>query len=128
MKEEKQTDSEIIDSSVWLSYLLEGNYQNIIDREKTFFISPLSIFEIKKKLLDKEIPTHEIEEKIKFIKRKSISINLNDSIAERASEISHENQIPAIDSLIYASALLNNCIVLTKDNDFRNLKNTKILE
>ena len=61
MKEEITTDSNIlIDSSIWLTYFLEGSYQQIIESEKTIFISSLSIFELKKKMLDKEFPEHEI--------------------------------------------------------------------
>lgn len=128
MREEKVTDSELLDSSIWLDYLLEGSHQEIVDCEKTIFISTLSLFEIRKKLLDKLIPKDEIEEKINFIKQKTISIEVSDLIAEKAAEISHTNKLPAIDSLIYATSIENNSILITSDNDFRNLPDVKILD
>ena len=129
MKEEKAIDSEsLLDSSIWLSYLLGSSYQELIESKKTIFISPLSIFEIKKKLFDKNIPDSEIKEKIAFIKERTISIALDNTIAEKAAELAIKNQMPAIDSLIYATALLNNYKLITRDNDFRNLVNVQVLE
>lgn len=129
MKEEITTDSNIlIDSSIWLTYFLEGSYQQIIESEKTIFISSLSVFEIKKKMLDKEIPEHEIKEKIGFIKERAIVMDVNNGVSEKAADISHEKNIPAIDSLIYATAMINNLMLITKDNDFRHLSNVQILD
>ncbi len=128
MKEEDQIDSETLDSSVILAYLFEGNFQDLIESEKIFFISILSIFEIKKKMLEKKIPEIIINEKLKFIKEKTIQLSLNEEIAEKAAELSINKNIPAIDSLIYVSSLINNSLFITLDNDFRELKNVKILE
>src|SRR3989344_3144128 len=127
MTEEKKTIISLLDSSIWLSYLLEGKHENLVDEnEETIYISPLVIFEIKRRLLKKEIPSKEIEEKINFIKQKTISLELNNGIAEKASEISHKNKIPAIDSLIYATAIFNICAVLPKNIAFRGLEKAKI--
>lgn len=128
MKEENHIDSETLDSSIILAYLFDENFQDLIESEKIFFISILSIFEIKKKMLEKKIPENIIREKLKFIKEKTISLYLNEEITEKAAEISVDKNIPAIDSLIYASSLINNSLFLTLDNDFRGLKNVKILE
>ena len=129
MNEEKATDSELLlDSSVWLAYLLEGSHQEIIESEKTIYISSLSIFEIKKKLLDRKVPEIEINEKIDFIKERAITIVIDNLISEKAATISFEKKIPAIDSLIYATARLNNTTLITQDNDFRGLPHAKILD
>ncbi|MEK6792373.1 MAG: PIN domain-containing protein [Nanoarchaeota archaeon] len=129
MTGEKKTIISLLDSSIWLSYLLEGKHESLIDKnEETIYISPLVIFEIKRRLLKKEIPSKEIEEKLNFVKQKTISIEVSDLIAEKASEISHKNKIPAMDSLIYVTSMENNSILITSDNDFRNLPNVKILD
>ncbi|MEK6925097.1 MAG: PIN domain-containing protein [Nanoarchaeota archaeon] len=129
MIEEKVQESKFIDSSVWLSYLLEGKYAELIDKnESIIYTSPLIIFEVKLKLLQKNIPRDQVIEKIKFIKEKTVSIEINNKIADDACENSYKNKIPSIDSLIYASAISINSILITKDNDFRGLKNTQILK
>ena len=78
--------------------------------------------------LQKSVPKNIVQEKIDFIKERSISISVNENIAETASEISINKKIPAIDSLIYTTSKLNNSQLITKDNDFRNLPNVLILD
>lgn len=119
--------SKLLDSSIWLAHLFYNSHTDIIDKEEKYFISALSIFEIKTKLLKKEVPLSEIKEKIAFIKQKSIVLDLTEEIAEKAADISVEKNLPAIDSLIYQTAISHNCQLLTMDNDFRNLKNAVIL-
>ena len=122
------TDSELFDSTIWLDYLIKGSFKEKIEQEDIFRLSSLSLFEIKRKLLkNKQLKKKEIDEKISFVKRKSIIINIDANIAEKASEIAEEKNLGAADALIYATAILNNAILLTLDNDFRNLSNVKIL-
>ena len=128
MKEEKVIDSKLLDSSIWLEYFFEGSLASEIEDNKLKFISTLSLFEIKKKMLDKNVPEREIKEKLKLIKGKCISIDITDSISEEASEISYKNSLPAIDSLIYTTAIKNRCTLITLDNDFRKLDKVIILE
>ena len=126
MKEEKVIDSKLLDSSIWLEYLFEGNLAPEIEDNKLKFISTLSLFEIKKKLLERKIPEREIQEKMKLIKNKCISLELTDTISEDASEIAYTHSLPAIDALIYMTAIKNECTLLTLDNDFRGLEKVSI--
>lgn len=48
-------------------------------------------------------------------------------IAEKAAEVSVDNGLAAIDSIIYTTALVSNAELLTTDNDFRGLKDVKII-
>ena len=50
------TDSKFIDSSVWLAYFFEGEHISLLESEEILFVSVLSLFEIKKKLLEKKNP------------------------------------------------------------------------
>lgn len=127
MKEEKVINIKFLDSSIWLAYFIDGKQKEIIDNENILYLSVLSLFEIKRKFLEKEFPKDLIREKINFIKNRTIIIELNKEIAERAAEISAEKKIPSLDALIYATALLNKGILLTLDNDFRNLPNAVVM-
>lgn len=124
---EFERNQRLMDSSVWLSYLINGNNKNVIETNEIFLLSSLSLFEIKKKMISYKIDKENIIKMMNFIKKRSIIIPVNDKIAEKASEISFEKNLPAVDSLIYTSAILNNAKLITLDNDFRGLKEVLIL-
>ena len=121
-------DSKLLDSSVWLDYLHNTAYSEIIDSDEILFLSVLSIFEINKKLIKEKNSIQKILESIKFIKFRSIILQITEEIAEKAVEISIKNNLPTIDSLIYATAIINELIVITLDNDFRGLDKAMVLE
>lgn len=121
------TEYSLIDSSVWIDYLVNGNYKDLIENEDKLLLATISLIEIKKKLSKLKIPDKEIEDKMGFIKKQSILINLDEKIAEKATEFVIENNLPIADSIVYASALINNAMLITLDNDFRGLKDVKIL-
>jgi predicted nucleic acid-binding protein len=122
------TDSELFDSTIWIDYLIKGSFKEKIEQEEVFSLSSFSLFEIKRKLLKiKELSKKEIEEKLSFIKNKSLILDINEKIAEKAAEIAQEHNLGAADTIIYATALLNSSILLTLDNDFRGLSGVKVL-
>ena len=121
------TGYNLIDSSVWISYLVNGDHKDLIETQEKLLLATISIIEIRKKFNKLKISNKEISKKIDYIKKQSILISLDENIADKASEIVIEKKIPVADSIIYASALANNAILITLDNDFRNLKNVKVL-
>ena len=121
------TDSKLLDSSAWLEFAINGAYKEIIESEVILFTSALSIFEIKKRLINKKYEEADIIKIIDFIKERSIIINADKEIAERAVEISFKYNLATIDSIIYTSALSNNSEFITLDNDFRNLPKATII-
>lgn len=120
------TGYNLIDSSIWIDYLVNGNFKELIEKEDKLMLATISIIEIKKKLFKLKIPKKEIIDKVNYIKKQSILIDLNEKIAERASEIVIEKNLPVADSIVYSSALLNDAILLTLDNDFRGLDKVKV--
>lgn len=128
MKEEKAIDSKLLDSTIIVDYFVHGTCKNIIESEENLLISTLSLFETKKKLIEKKILAEEINQKINFIKERTISLPVTDEISEKAANISVDNKIPALDSLIYATALINHAILYTLDNDFRGLPSAFVLD
>ncbi len=127
MKEEKATGSKLLDSTILVDYFIEGKHKEIIDSRGTILISALSLFELKKKLLEKKVPKEAVENIMKFVKQRMIHLVVNDAIVEYAAEISINYEISAIDSIIYATALLNSSSLYTLDNDFRGLKSVVLL-
>ena len=127
MKEEKVIGSKLLDSSIWIAYVVKKEHTKLIDSEDLLSISILSFFEIKKKLLKDGLPKQEVEDTLSIIKKRVIFIlPITEFIAEKAAELSIENNLSAVDSLIYTSSLVNNVMLYTLDNDFRGLKNTVV--
>lgn len=53
------------------------------------------------------------------------SISLDEDTALTAAKTSYEYKIPMADSIIYATAKVNQAEVWTQDDDFKNLPNVK---
>ncbi|MEK6873554.1 MAG: PIN domain-containing protein [Nanoarchaeota archaeon] len=121
------TEYKFLDSSIWLEYFHNRKYSNIIESKEVILLSILSIFEIKRKLIKEKYEKNKITRAIEFIKKRSLIIPINEEISEKAAEISAEKNLPAIDSLIYSSAILNNAKLFTQDNDFNGLKEVVLL-
>ncbi|MBI4141842.1 PIN domain-containing protein [Candidatus Woesearchaeota archaeon] len=118
------------DSSAWLAYFLacSNSVNSFVEEESIIFTSVVSLFEVKKKLLRDGHDKSKVEKSISFIKTRSMLVDVDESIADKSAENSIEFNLPAIDSLIYTSAQKNNALLITCDNDFRDLKNVQIIE
>lgn len=103
----RKTASEyFVDSSVWLSYFYGGDKRakNVVESPAVLFTSVLSLFEVKRKMLREKHPSEKIEEAMSFIKERSIILDVSETQAERAAEISVEKRLHTIDALIYTTA------------------------
>ncbi len=120
------TVSKLLDSSIWLAYLFNGLCADIVESGELFFLSTLSLFELRKKLASNGFPAAKISKSMDFVKAKSLTIPLSANIAEEAVTLAIYHDLPAIDSLIYATAILNSVSLITLDNDFRGLKHVVI--
>lgn len=119
--------TKLLDSSIWLAYFFEGNFSELIETDETFCLSALSIFEIKKKMLRANVPLRLVQEKLSHIKSKSIIFSVDDSLAENAVEISIKHKMPMADSIIYATAIVEDAKIFTLDNHFRGLERAEVL-
>ncbi len=121
----------LLDSSAWLSYFLAENEssKDFIENGKHLLMTSISsIFEVKRKMLIKKIQGSKIEEFLKFIRNRSLLIELNESICGEAADISVKHNLHTVDSLIYCSAILNNAILISGDRHFDGLENVLILK
>lgn len=120
------TDIKCFDSSAWLSYYFSQNsvVKSMIDSHGLILTSSLSLFEIKKRMLNlKKDP----EPLLIFMKQRSVIIMPTIEINEKAAEIAVKNKLGAMDSLIYTTSRMHEAELVTGDNDFRNIDNVKII-
>ena len=121
------TDTKLLDSSLWLEYLYNGKYTEIVDSSSMVLVSAISLFEIKKKLTKEKIELSKVEKSIEFVMKRSIIIPVTAEIAKKAVDFSNQHKLGTVDSVIYTSAIISNAHFITRDNDFRGLANTSIL-
>ncbi|MGV3666797.1 MAG: type II toxin-antitoxin system VapC family toxin [Leptospira bouyouniensis] len=120
----------VVDSSGWLEYFSGTNRANLfaeaIEKTENLIVPSLSLFEIFKKVYKEK--GEDIALKIVAHMQQGKVINLDPRISIYAAKISVEKSIPMADSIIYATAQLNNAILWTQDNDFRGLQGVKFFE
>ena len=121
------TDYKLIDSSVWIGYIVNGNHIDVMESGEKMLLASVSLIEISKKLARLGVSAEEIKKKIEHIKMQSTLIPLDESVADKASELVIVKKMPMADSVVYASAILNDATLLTLDNDFRGLEGVQIL-
>ncbi len=119
-----------VDSSVWLSHIAgtRKDASQLVESNIELFSSVLTLFEVKRRLLNLKINKGFIETALDFIKIRSIIVNINEDIVNKAVDLSVKNRLHAVDSMIYASALSLDVKLVTADNDFRNLDNVEIID
>ena len=121
----------LIDSSAWLSYFLAENELSkkfIEEGNHVLMISALSIFEIKRKMSMKNVKQLKIEEFLKFVKTRSLLIDVNEKICNNAVDLSLKHNLHTMDSLIYCSAILNKATLISGDAHFSGLEHVFILK
>ncbi len=124
------TDSKLFfDTSAWFAYFFneKKEVQQLLDTVQHVYASPLSLFEIKVKLLRHKFSVKDIEAALSFVRRKAILVQLQETIMDIAAEYSVRHKLAALDALIYASSQFKQTTLITLDHDFKHCPNVKVL-
>ncbi|MBI3753369.1 MAG: type II toxin-antitoxin system VapC family toxin [Deltaproteobacteria bacterium] len=113
----------LIDSSGWIEFFTDGplsaQYSKYF-KEPTKIITPsIVLYEVYKKI--KMERTEEDALLAVSLVNKTLIVPLNDSIALLAADVSLKYSLPMADAIVYATALENNCTVITGDAHFKGL-------
>jgi len=123
----------ILDSFAWIELFIGSDKGKIVEKKITeavdCFTSIISLGEISEWCMKNGKNT---EERIGIIKKYSVVIELNESIAILAGKINFEHKKSIknwgmCDSIIYATAKFYNLQVLTGDRHFQNLDGVVML-
>jgi len=117
-----------LDSSAWLSYYFGDSLfvKELVETGDCLIVtSSLTLFEIKKKLLKLKKETGPF---LYLVKQRGTIIVPAIVIAEHAAQCAVENNLGAMDALIYASARLTFAELITRDNDFRGLEGVQVID
>jgi len=120
----------IIDSSGWIEYFTDGplsaEYAKYL-KDFTKIVTPtIILYEVYKKVR-KERTEEDALLAVSLISRTSI-IPLRESTSLLAADLSLKHSLPMADAIVYATALEENCKVITSDIHFKGLDNVTIIK
>ncbi len=119
----------LVDSSGWLEYFADGPkakyFQSPIHDTRRLIVPTISLYEVFKKVLlefgeDKALQAIALMEKAKVI-------DLDLELSLKAAKLSHQLKLPMADSIILATARMNDAMLWTKDADFKGMLNVRYL-
>jgi predicted nucleic acid-binding protein len=120
----------VVDSSGWLEYFINGSnadfFAPAIENTAEVLVPTISLFEVFKRVLIEKNRDDALEA-VAQMKGGSV-VDLDDSLALVAAELSHELKLPLADSIILATARAYNATLWTQDAHFKGLEGVKYIE
>jgi len=120
----------VIDSSGWMEYFINGNnagfFAPVIENTADVLVPTINLFEVFKRIL-MEKNRDDALEAIALMKE-CLVIDLDDSLALVAAELSYELKLPMADSIILATARMNAATLWTQDAHFKDIEGVKYIE
>lgn len=119
----------LLDSSIWISYLIENHLADVIEKyflkPESLIVPTLVIYEVYRHLL-RQIP----EEEAVFLitqMQAGLVVPFDENVSLQAAELSLKYKLGTADSVIYATALRCEAKMITLDNDFRSLPQCQVI-
>lgn len=120
----------VIDSSGWLEYFINGSnagfFARVIENTDEVLVPTISLLEVFKRVLI-EKNRNDALEAVAIMKDGQV-VDLDDSLALVAAELSYELKLPMADSIILATARANNATLWTQDAHFKGMEGVKYIE
>jgi predicted nucleic acid-binding protein len=111
----------LVDSSGWIEFFTEGplsaEYSKYLKDLEKIVTPTIVLYEVYKKI-KKERTEEDALFAVSLINRTSV-IQLSESIALLAADLSLKYSLPMADAIVYATALEENCKVVTSDTHFK---------
>ncbi len=94
--------------------------KKILKKDTKVFISVLSLYEVGT-AITKQISRKKAEEYLRAIRVYYGILDVNEEIAMKAMELKLKHDMPAIDCLIYATAIMNNAKIVSGCKHFKRI-------
>lgn len=117
----------VVDSSGWLEYFIDGPnadfFAPAIENPAELLVPTISLFEVFKRVLLEKNKDDALEA-VALMKEGQL-VDLDDSLALFAAELSYQLKLPLADSILYATARLHNATLWTQDEHFQGLEGVR---
>lgn len=120
----------VIDSSGWLEYFTDGEnaafFAPAIEDPENVLVPTISLFEVFKRILAARNRDDALE--AIAVMKEGCVVELDDSLALLAAELSYELKLPLADSIILATAREGSATLWTQDAHFKGLDGVQYIE
>lgn len=117
----------VVDSSAWLEYLAAGSnasyFSEAIENIAELIVPTICLYEVFKKIVQQRSENEALQ--VMAVMQQGRIAELDQRIALSAARISIDNQLPMADSIILATARINNATLWTQDSHFEGIQNVK---
>ena len=117
----------VVDSSAWLEYLAAGPnaayFAEAIERTEELVVPTISLYEVFKRIVQQRSENEALQ--VIAVMQQGKVADLDARIALSAARISIDHQLPLADSVILATARVNNATLWTQDSHFEGIANVK---
>jgi len=120
----------VVDSSGWLEFFVDGpnaaKFAEPLKKADKLLVPSISIYEVFKVVL-RECGEHQALQAAAVMQKGKV-IDLNPRVAMTAATLSIAHSLPMADSIILATARINDAVIWTQDVDFKGLDSVKYFE
>ena len=117
----------VVDSSAWLEYLAAGPnaayFAAAIENTAELIVPTLILYEVFKRIIQQRSENEALQ--VIAVMQQGRIADLDSRTALSAARISIDHQLPLADSVILATARLNNALLWTQDSHFEGIPNVK---
>jgi toxin FitB len=117
----------VVDSSAWLEYLAAGSnaayFADVIENTAELIVPTLILYEVFKRIVQQRSENEALQ--VVAVMQQGKVVELDSRTALTAARISIDHQLPMADSVILATAKLNNALLWTQDSHFEGIPNVK---
>ncbi len=113
----------LVDTSGWIEYFFGGEndsfFASSIEDTGNLLVPVICLYEVFKKV-------HQVADEARALQavaqmKQGRIVPVTEEVALKAALISLKHKLPLADSLVYATAQLENAVVWTQDEDFKGL-------
>lgn len=119
----------LVDSSGWIEFFTDGplakEYSKYLKDISKVVTPTIVLYEVYKKI-KRERAEEDALSAVSMINKTSV-IPLSESIALLAADLSLKYSLPMADAIVYATAMEENCKVITSDAHFKGLDDAVII-
>ena len=117
----------VVDSSAWLEYLAAGpnaaHFSAAIENTAELIVPTLILYEVFKRIVQQRSENEALQ--VIAVMQQGRIADLDSRTALSAARISIDHQLPMADSVILATARLNDALLWTQDSHFEGIPNVK---
>ena len=114
----------VVDSSAWLEYFADGpnagEFHDAIADAEQLIVPSITLFEVFKRIRVQRDPSAALYAVAQM--RRGRVVDLDGDLAVAAAALSAEEGLPLADSVILATARLEDAVLWTQDRDFEGME------